>query len=101
MLTGEVLPCDVTHSADEVARYAEIHGDFLRRVENLARSHNLMVRLWKQALLTAGGEVKIDPQLADAAKADERNILFGSGGVRFDNDNPPIDERFEKPLVIK
>lgn len=38
-------------------------------------------RILKQAILTHGGELKIDINLADAAKNDKRQFVFGSGKV--------------------
>ena len=40
-------------------------------------------RVLTQAVLTHGGELRVDPALAETARAETRLLEFGSGGVRL------------------
>jgi len=50
--------------------------------EALCRA-NFYEMVLRQAVLTHGGELRVDPSLMEAANADRRALVFGQGGVRL------------------
>ena len=40
-------------------------------------------RVMRQAVMTHGGELKVDPAMADQAKSDTRPLEYGGGAVRL------------------
>lgn len=49
----------------------------------VAQERDMLRRVLRQAVLTHGGELKIDIALADAAKNDKRALEISGGGVRM------------------
>ena len=54
----------------------------------VAQERDMLRRVLKQAVLTHGGELRIDTALADAAKNDKRTLEIGGGGARLNQHQP-------------
>lgn len=61
----------------------------LAEVVAVAQERDMLRRVLKLAVLTHGGELRIDTALADAAKNDKRTLEIGGGGVRMSPNNDP------------
>ena len=70
-MTNEInILMEDVRSAIQAAVSAENTADYLYRI-------------LVQAVLTHGGNLPVDPHLADQAKAEKRRLEFGDGGVRL------------------
>jgi len=50
---------------------------------NVMNERDFYLRIIKQAILSHGGELRIDSALGEQAKQETRNVEFCSGGARF------------------
>lgn len=62
-------------------------GNALKRLvtdaQNSIEELTFLKRILKQAILTHGGKLPIDPQFSEQAKNDKRELCIGNGGVEF------------------
>lgn len=56
----------------------------LRQVQSLVIERDFLERVLKQAVLTHGGVLKVDPELYEAAKNDPRELNYGSASVTLE-----------------
>lgn len=69
--------------AREIQQLAEDVKCALNGALAIKNNQEFMHRVMVQAVLTAGGELRVDPALADQAKTERRKLEFGAGGVRL------------------
>ena len=73
----------MTMETNEINTLMENVRAALQGAANAENTANFLHRVLVQAVLTHGGELPVDPSLADQAKADTRRLEFGGGGVRL------------------
>jgi hypothetical protein len=55
----------------------------LRHLTEVMQERDLLRRVLKQAILTHGGDLRVDPELYEAATSDKRSMDMSAGGVRL------------------
>jgi hypothetical protein len=69
-----------------IERIAQLKKDLdtaLADALNQAETLQFYARVLRQAVLTHGGELRVDPSLSDQARQDTRALEFNGGGVRL------------------
>ena len=68
-------------NADQIDDLGADVSHALAQLADVMRERDFLRRVLRQAVLTHGGELRIDVTLADAATADRRALAFGGGCV--------------------
>ena len=53
----------------------------LEEAEKISARNDFLIRVVKQAVMSNGGEVIVTPELAEAAKEEQRPLEFGGGKI--------------------
>ena len=68
---------------DEIDILTESVREALQEAADTQNTLHFLNRILTQAVLTHGGELRVDPSLSEQAKAEKRRLEFGDGGVRL------------------
>lgn len=94
-------------NVDQVIDLGKEVSRALAEVAAVAQERDMLRRVLKQAVLTHGGELRIDTSLADEAKNDKRMLEIGGGGVRMsastrvEANNNTYDESYKPKAKTK
>lgn len=70
-------------TSNEITDLKRDFDSALTSAANAVRTLEFYTRVLKQAVLTHGGELRVDPSLSGEADRDTRTLEFGAGGVRL------------------
>ena len=73
----------------DVERSERVLGEIrelVYRAQSVQGELQFLQRVLRQAIMTHGGRLPVDPALAGAAKKDTRPLLFECGGITFGED---------------
>lgn len=74
-------------SSDEITRIREVAKAAIKQILDISEQHQrnalFYERILRQAILTNGGFLPVDPQFAEEAKRYENDLELGNGLVTF------------------
>ena len=70
-------------NGDDIRQIAQDVSNALEAAESAMRELRLLRRVITQACLTHGGEIKVDPGLANEAMTTRKVLEIGGGGIRL------------------
>jgi len=70
-------------SSEEIDAFCDAAKSVFESAQDAIEIYEFYTRMLKQAVLTHGGKLRIDPALADLAKNEKRRLAFGNGSVEL------------------
>ena len=68
-------------TSDQIKMLTDDITDCLQQARAVSEENNFLKRVLKQAVLSGGGRLTVDPSLGEEAKNEKRGLCFGGGEI--------------------